>query len=543
MSAGTRDKLNNFVSDTTNEKNSDDKSEITEFFDGCNVLVTGGSGFVGKLLVEKLLRSCNVAKVYLLMRAKKGKSSEQRYKEHFEDVVYDRLRKEKPDFASKVVMVEGGLEDSGLILSSESRDLLRDSHVIFHGAATVRFDDKLRFAVNINVRGTKEILLYAREMPNLKAIVHIGTAFSNCVKKFIDEVYYDCPIESDKLLTLIDILDDEALEYVTPKIIGKWPNTYAFTKTLAEDVVLKCGKGLPICIVRPSIMIGTYKEPVEGWINNLYGPTGVVVGAGMGLLRSLHCEHSNIADMIPADYVINNIIAAAWDIGTTKTRKSVKALTPGKTDGNESDLNKNSDEDDENPPIYNCVSSVQNPTTWGEFMKYTETYGTKIPSKKVLWYYGLTLNSNLWIHNIYIYLFHLFPAVIIDIVARLAGRKPILLNAYKKIHKFSGVISYFCTQQWKFRNDNVIKLWNKLNPTDRKIFYFHVGEFSWEDVLSKNIMGVRLFLLNDPIDTIEDSKKRYVALKVAHYTVVTMVLLLLLWLTWTFLSIIYSMVF
>lgn len=85
--------------------------------------------------------------------------------------MYDRLRKEKPDFASKVVMVEGGLEDSGLILSSESRDLLRDSHVIFHGAATVRFDDKLRFAVNINVRGTKEILLYAREMPNLKVII------------------------------------------------------------------------------------------------------------------------------------------------------------------------------------------------------------------------------------------------------------------------------------------------------------------------------------------------------------------------------------
>ena len=32
------------------------KSEVTEFFDGCNVLVTGGSGFIGKLLLEKLLR-------------------------------------------------------------------------------------------------------------------------------------------------------------------------------------------------------------------------------------------------------------------------------------------------------------------------------------------------------------------------------------------------------------------------------------------------------------------------------------------------------
>lgn len=31
-------------------------SEIIKFYSGCNVLVTGGSGFMGKILIEKLLR-------------------------------------------------------------------------------------------------------------------------------------------------------------------------------------------------------------------------------------------------------------------------------------------------------------------------------------------------------------------------------------------------------------------------------------------------------------------------------------------------------
>lgn len=34
----------------------DGGSEIAKFYAGCNILITGGSGFVGKLLIEKLLR-------------------------------------------------------------------------------------------------------------------------------------------------------------------------------------------------------------------------------------------------------------------------------------------------------------------------------------------------------------------------------------------------------------------------------------------------------------------------------------------------------
>jgi fatty acyl-CoA reductase len=65
-------------------------------------------------------------------------------------------------------MVEADVSKIDLGLSQENRKQLLDTHVIFHGAATVRFNESLRIAVNINVRGTKQLLLLAKEMPNFK---------------------------------------------------------------------------------------------------------------------------------------------------------------------------------------------------------------------------------------------------------------------------------------------------------------------------------------------------------------------------------------
>ncbi|XP_034946728.1 fatty acyl-CoA reductase wat-like [Chelonus insularis] len=509
-------------------------SEITEFFNGCNVLVTGGSGFVGKLLVEKLLRACpKLQTIYLLIRLKKGKSPKERFKEHFEDPLYDRLKSEQPDYTTRVTMIEGSIEDKGLVLAPETRERLKNTHVVFHAAATVRFDDKLRFAANINVRGTRDILLFAREMPNLKAFVHIGTAFSMCVTKFIDEIFYKATIGADDLLTIVDILDDPTLEYLTPKLIADWPNTYAFTKTVAEDAVLKHSKGLPVCIVRPAIMISTAHEPVPGWINNLYGPTGVTIGAGMGLLRTLHCDTNCIADIIPADYVINNIIAAAWDIGTRRRMNPSRALsTSQQGESNES----SAELEEEKPPIYNCVSSCQKPITWGEYMKYNEIYGMNIPSISVLWYYFFTLNKLYWVHLIYVYLFHMIPAVLVDSVLWIIGKKPMLLKIYKKIHKFMHVISYFAMQQWKFRNDNVLKLWDKLSPVDKELYQFNVSNLEWNKYFWDYIRGLRIFIIKDPLETIPEGKKRYSRLKALHYTSLTVGGILLLWLVYFLLT-------
>lgn len=75
-------------SPTENSTPINELSPIQEFYYGQSIFITGGTGFMGKLLIEKLLRTCpGVASIYLLVRPKKGKDVHQRTEEIFDDAV------------------------------------------------------------------------------------------------------------------------------------------------------------------------------------------------------------------------------------------------------------------------------------------------------------------------------------------------------------------------------------------------------------------------------------------------------------------------
>lgn len=61
---------------------SDIGSDIANFYRGRSVFITGATGFMGKVLVEKLLRSCpGITNIYCLMRPKKGNDVKTRLEE------------------------------------------------------------------------------------------------------------------------------------------------------------------------------------------------------------------------------------------------------------------------------------------------------------------------------------------------------------------------------------------------------------------------------------------------------------------------------
>ena len=484
-------------------------SPIQSFYNGQSIFVTGGTGFMGKLLIEKLLRECpGISCIYLLIRPKKGKDMHQRVEEIFDDPLFDKVREKVPKFRHQIVAIAGDCSEPGLGLSPTDRSTItRQVSIVFHVAATVRFDEKMKLAVPINVRSPRDTIDLCKELTCLKSFVHVSTAYANCPYDYIEERVYDPPMEANKLITLVDCLDEKLIDEITPRLLGNWPNTYTFTKAIAESIIEKEAGDMPVGIFRPAIVVSTYREPIRGWIDNLYGPTGVAAGAGSGVLRSIHCDGSIQANVVPGDLTVNALIACAWDVAK---RREVATATATATATN-TDQKK-----DNNIPVYHYVST-DNPITYEQLKCMSEKYGLQFPTEKAIWYYSFRNNKYKLVHFFYVYFLHLLPALLIDTVTLCLGKQPRMLKIYKKIHKFMDVLKYFATKEWKFSNDNFKALLNKMTPEDYKEhFACDIKNVNWDRYFQTYVKGIRIYLIKDPLDTLPQARVKWQRLYWIH---------------------------
>jgi hypothetical protein len=60
-------------------------------------------------------------------------------------------------------------------------------------------------------------------------------------------------------------------------------------------------------------VIPIWKEPLPGWTDNINGPTGLLIGAGKGVIRTMYCDNNGYADYLPVDITVNGIILLTWN--------------------------------------------------------------------------------------------------------------------------------------------------------------------------------------------------------------------------------------
>jgi 1-acyl-sn-glycerol-3-phosphate acyltransferase len=87
------------------------------------------------------------------------------------------------------------------------------------------------------------------------------------------------------------------------------PNTYTWTKNLAEHLLVQRRGDVPLLFVRPSIISSSWQYPVPGWIDSLAAFAGFVSLIGAGYLRTVVADPSTRLDVVPVDVVADRILS------------------------------------------------------------------------------------------------------------------------------------------------------------------------------------------------------------------------------------------
>lgn len=452
-------------------------SVMQTFYMGQKILITGGTGFIGKVVIEKLLRTCpGLGKIYLLVRPKRAQEAQDRVDEILDSKLFDECRTVNPGFKNQVHAIAGNMTEPGLGMSNDDRQLLTEEvTLVIHSAATVRFNERLKMSLQINVLGVQKIMALCKDMKQLLALIHVSTAYANCDKPHIRESIYPQNQHPRKLIDALEWMDDDLVEALVPKILGDLPNSYTYTKAMAEYLLFEEFKSIPLAVLRPSIVGASWKEPLPGWVDNYNGPTGILTAVGKGLLRVMKGSGAATADILPVDVASNMIISAAWSTATERPKT---------------------------PQVYNCTTGQINRLTWGDIEKSILNLYHKHPLENLVRIPKASFTSNKLWHDLRSFFDQQLPAYFLDFCMWMTGRRPIFVKIHDKITSSVNLMDFFTSNQWEFANDNVFRLMSKMSERDRELFDFDVRKIDWSDYLEDYVLGTKTFMLKEDVSKI-----------------------------------------
>ncbi|KAL4295661.1 hypothetical protein GQ457_12G027500 [Hibiscus cannabinus] len=358
---------------------------IVKFLQGKTILVTGATGFLSKVFVEKILRlQPKVNKLYLLLRAQDEESALQRLNDEIISTELFKVVREKwgSEFnhflSSKVVVVAGDISSKNLRIKDSTlrQKMQKEIEIVVNMAATTNFFERYDVALDINTFGALNVLNFGKKCDKVKLFLHVSTAYVCGEQKgiILEKRFY---MGEKKETTNLDIIDERRIaekkldqlrhqspsnEALTMKMkefglkrakLNGWPNTYVFTKAMGEMLLGKFKGEFPLVIIRPSMISSTYKQPFPGWIEGLRTIDSVIMSYGKGRLTCFPGNLNSALDVIPVDMVVN-AMTVAMEVHYANHQYSQET-------------------------IYHVSSSLQNPMKISDFRKFMHSYFIKNP--------------------------------------------------------------------------------------------------------------------------------------------------------------------
>jgi long-chain acyl-CoA synthetase len=332
------------------------------------ILITGGTGFLGKVLLYLLLRHHpEIARIFLLIRGDR-KSSLNRFRREILDspalgplrdylgARFDRYVEER------VAIIAGDITNPGLI--TDGAEILGDAPLdaVIHCAGLVNFEASLEKALAINVLGVNHVIDFCRM--HGAALLHVSTCYAAGAAdghRYEDDVPIDWAPRNAHNFNLkrevrealaacerveaesrdrahqaefrVDGPDDgvelageddasqrrheaRRKQWVEERLkqVGReralgwgWPNTYSYTKSIGEQLVLAAREHMAVTVARPSVIEGALRDPHPGWNQgvNTSAPLSYMAGRGY---RFYPAKAKLVLDVIPVDLAAHAMI-------------------------------------------------------------------------------------------------------------------------------------------------------------------------------------------------------------------------------------------
>uniref|UniRef100_A0A7N0UTZ5 Fatty acyl-CoA reductase n=1 Tax=Kalanchoe fedtschenkoi TaxID=63787 RepID=A0A7N0UTZ5_KALFE len=473
------------VPEEEQEEEEDNGLGIVRFLKAKNFLITGATGFLAKVLIEKILRTApDVGKIYVLIKAKNLEAAEKRL---MNEIVKTELLKNLHEIhgdgyecfmMSKLVAVVGDVSkcDVGLDQSVAS-SIANDVDVIVNSAANTTFDERYDIALGINTKGPRNLMTFAKRCNKLKLFVQVSTAYVNgerqgrvMEKPFsIGASSHDLDVEAEmKLADHTHPRHMKELGLERAKKYG-WQDTYVFTKAMGEMVVDEMRGDIPVVVIRPSVIESTFKDPFPGWMegNRMMDP--IILYYGKGQLTGFLVNPTGVLDVVPADMVVNGMLAAMARHGREMKGGGVE--------------------------VYQIASSVVNPLVFQDLSRLLYEHYRSCPCMDSR---GLPIQVPAM--KLFQCMDDFCAHIRQDAIKRSQSTASCMPRRLEGICKKSveqakhlaNIYQPYTFYGGRFDNSNTERLMEMMSEEERKMFGFDVGSIKWEDyIVNVHIPGLR----------------------------------------------------